>query len=125
MEPVSFIVGALTAGASAGLGDAAKSAVDDVYQRLKQALASRFTDPRSDEMVLAKYEGDPATWSIPMADAVARSGAGADTAVLHLARQLMSLVDPGGAELGKYDVTIVGGRNIQIGDGNTQFNVGW
>jgi hypothetical protein len=71
MDPITLIVAALAAGASAGTLDALK---DDVRGLVKAAyaklsgLARRcIADQSGAELVLAKHETDPQTWEAPLA----------------------------------------------------------
>ncbi|MER6832047.1 hypothetical protein ABT352_39095 [Streptosporangium sp. NPDC000563] len=110
MDPVTLIVTALTAGAAAGVGDAATTAVKDAYQGLKERLFARFSGKNTAEIVLAAHESDPQTWAAPLAKELLASGADTDSDVLEVAQRLLALVDREGSGAGKYTVDLRGAR---------------
>lgn len=114
-----MIVGALAAGA----GETGKAAVKDAYEALKRLVSKRLAGRRSAQVALVEYEVDPETWERPLAKALAESGAADDEVVIVAAQQLMGLVDTAGTSAGKYTVDLRGARNVQVGDGNQQFNL--
>ncbi|MFC0036800.1 hypothetical protein [Actinomadura rayongensis] len=116
MDPVTIIVAALTAGATAGLKDTAASAVTDSYARLKDLVGARLSGGRTGEVALAEHESDPDTWSAPLAKALLESGADADPAVLEAARHLLALVGEDAAPGAKYNVDVSRARVVYVGD---------
>jgi|SRR5580704_7625672 hypothetical protein len=112
MDPITLIVAALAAGASAGTLDALK---DDVKELVKAAYATlrglarkRVEDQPGAELVLAQHETDPQTWEAPLARMLTAGGAAGDANLVEAARALMELVDATGTAAGKYNVTIKG-----------------
>jgi hypothetical protein len=95
MAPVSMIVGALTAGASAAVRDAATAAAKDGYKALRAAVAARFAGHRSAEVVLSEHQTDPDTWAVPLEKALSDTGAAGDPAVVAAAEQLLRLLGAG------------------------------
>jgi hypothetical protein len=126
MDPVTLIVTALAAGASAGsisaLQDDVKEAIKSAYARLRGLARKRVTGHQVAETALAQYEADPKIWEAPLTATLKQVGAGDDADLVAAAKALMELVDQAGARTGKYNVTIHGGQGIQIGDHNTQTN---
>jgi hypothetical protein len=126
MDPVTLIVTALAAGASAGgisaLQDDVKEAIKSAYARLRGLAKNRVTGHQVAEMTLAQYEADPKIWEAPLTATLKQVGAGDDADLVAAAKALMELVDQAGARAGKYNVTIHGGQGIQIGDHNIQTN---
>jgi hypothetical protein len=126
MDPITLIVAALAAGASAGaidaLKDNAKEAAKAAYGRLHDLVRHRFRGNASAEVILAEHQADPETYAAPLAKKLTEAGAGQDGDLVATAKTLMELVDKAGARVGKYNVTIHGGQGIQVGDGNIQVN---
>jgi hypothetical protein len=72
MEPITLIVGALSAGAAAAAQDTASQAIKDAYAGLKALIQRRFAEKKKPEgeMALKKYEEKPAVWEAPLKDAI-------------------------------------------------------
>ncbi len=109
MEPISLIVGALTAGAAREVG---KSAVKDTYNGLKQLIINRFIQKKNDtgETALEKFESKPEVWEKPLKDALVESEANTDEQIIRAAQKLMGLIEPKQAAMGKFNVQA---KNIQ------------
>jgi hypothetical protein len=126
MDPITLIVGALAAGASAGAIDALKDDVKEsvraAYARLHGLVRRRLRGNASAEVILAEHNADPKTYEAPLAKKLAEAGAGDDTELVAAAKALMELVDQKGAKSGKYNVTIRDSKGVQVGDGNLQIN---
>ena len=120
MDPVSVIEIALAAGASAGIKTTASTAVADAYQGLKEGVQHLFAGKPRAEMVLAAHEESPPTWKAPLIAEL--EAAGVDDELLAAAHALLHMIDPSGSRHGKYTIYIQDSRNIQIGDGTTQYN---
>jgi len=114
MTGVELIVAALAAGAAAGITDTASSPIRDTYIGLKDLLAHRLTGHNQTRQALDAQETDPGVWQARLGDDLATSGAAA--------RQVLDLLDPHGAESGKYQVDLREAKGVQVGDGNTQTN---
>ena len=123
MEPITLILGALAAGALAGVAESATGAVKDAYTGLKRLVAAHFAGKPAAELALAEHAADPDTWQAPLAKALAETGTDADPAVIEAARRLMELVDQAGARAGKYQVDLRGAQGVQVGDYSQQHNV--
>ena len=126
VDPITLIITALAAGASAGVIDAlkdnAKDAARAAYAKLR-GLASKRVAARPDgNLALDRYEAAPRTWEAVLASELTEAGAADDADLVAAARALMDLLDQAGARAGKYNVTITGGQGVQVGDGNVQFN---
>jgi len=122
MDPVTLIVAALTAGATAGAGEAATAAVRDAYNGMKRRLTARFSGRPAAEVALAEHETDPETWQAPLAKQLVETGAVADRDLLAAAQQLMALLDETGSRAGKYTVDLRGAQGVQVGDHTRQIN---
>jgi len=117
VEPVSLVVGALAAGGLAGLSDAAKSAVGELYGRIR----SWFGRDRQAQQALDELEVDPSSVE-PVTAILAGRDLAAQSELLELAARVMELVDPAGSAAGKYVVDASNAKGVQIGDHNTQSN---
>jgi RIP homotypic interaction motif len=126
MDPVTLIVTALAAGASAGaidaLTDDVKASVKASYGRLHELVRRRFRGNASAEVILAEHQADPKTYEAALAKKLAEAGAGDDIDLVGTAKAMMELLDQQGTKSGKYSVTIMGSKGVQIGDGNRQIN---
>jgi hypothetical protein len=119
MDPISLIVAALAAGASAALRDTAGQAVKDAYAGLKSLLRRKLPSEPGAESAVEKHDEAPEApdaWEQPLRDELDRTRVGDDEEVIRKAQELMALVDPDGARAGKYNVTISGGKGIVVGD---------
>jgi hypothetical protein len=126
MDPITLIVEALAAGASAGavdgLKDDARESVRACYRRLHDLAKRCFHGNPSAERVLSEHQADPKTYEAPLVKKFTEARAGDNPDLLAAARELMALVDPEGARSGKYSVTIKDSKGVQVGDGNVQVN---
>ena len=126
MDPITLIVTALAAGASAGVIDAlkdnAKDAAKAAYAKLRGLAQRRVAGNPGAELALAEHQADPENWAAPLKAKLTLVGAGDDAELVTAAQALMDLVDRAGANAGKYHVTISGGQGVQVGEGNVQHN---
>ena len=116
MDPVSVVLAALAAGATAAAKDTASQAVKDAYAGFKALVKKRFEKKPQAEVVLAEYEHDPDTWEKPLQKLLVETGADQDEALVRQAQQVLKLVNPQQASQGKYNVQIGEGKGIVIGD---------
>jgi hypothetical protein len=128
MEPITLILTALAAGASAGtldeLKDEAKEKVKAAFARLHDLLSKRFraAGTPNAEAVLAEYVADPESYQVPLAKKLDAADAGGDEALIAAAKMVLELLQQQGARSGKYSVTVNDSKGVMIGDGNTQTN---
>jgi hypothetical protein len=122
MDPTALIVTALGAGAGSALQDETSAAVKDAYARLKAAVKKKFAGRSKGELVLAEYEAAPQMWKVLLAEELSSADVESDTELIAAAQALMSLVDEGGSESGKYLVTVDESQGVQVGNCNTQTN---
>ncbi len=117
MDPVSVVLAALAAGATAAAKDTASQAVKDAYAGLKALVKKRFDRKPQAEMTLVEYEKDTDTWEKPLQKSLVETGADQDEAIVQQAQLLLKLINPQQASQGKYNVQIGEGKGIVIGDG--------
>lgn len=126
MEPITLIVAALAAGASAGaidaLKDNAKEAAKTAYAKLRGLAKKRVAGRPDGELALERYEAAPQKWEAVLTAELTEAGAADDADLVTAAQSLMDLVDQAGAKSGKYNVTIKDSRGVQIGDHGFQVN---
>jgi hypothetical protein len=120
MDPVTLIVGALAAGAAAGLTDTATNAVKDTYSQLRALVARLFRGRPDGETALRRHAEAPQVWQAPLAGELQAAGAGTDEAIIAAAQRLMAVVDEAGSQAGKYRLDLRGAQVGQVGDHNTQ-----
>ncbi len=116
MDPVSLIVAALAAGASAAFKDAARDVVEDAYAGLKSLVRRRLADEPEARAVVEQHEEAPDVWEAALERELDRVGIAADEEVVRAAQKLLAAIDSEGARTGKYNVTISGGKGIVVGD---------
>ena len=120
MDPVSLIVGALAAGASAGLTETATSAVKDAYTSLRALVSRLFAGRPVAEAVVEEHAKAPTgPYRETLKAELERAGAGADPQIVATAQRLMEAVDPDGAQAGKYLMDLRGAQVGAVGDHNT------
>lgn len=119
MDPLSMIVAALAAGASAAVKDTAGQAVKEGYAALKALVKRKFGGKQTAEAVLENHEAEPEVWGRPLEKELADAGADQDEELVLKAKELLALADPGGTAAGKYNVAISGGKGIYVGDKGT------
>lgn len=126
MEPVTLILAALAAGASAGALDALKDDAGEkaraAYERLRGLVAGRVSGRPHGELALAEFGSAPCKWEGLLADELTKAGAAGDDDLVAAAKAFMELVHRPGAGAGKYTVTIRDSVGFQVGDGNVQVN---
>jgi hypothetical protein len=126
MDPITLIIAALAAGASAGtidaLKDNAKEAATAAYGKLQDLVKRRFGGNPGAEVILAEHQADPETYAAPLAKKLTEAGAGDDRDLVAAAAALMDLIDQAGAKSGKYNVMIRDSKGVQVGDHGYQVN---
>jgi hypothetical protein len=111
MDPVTLILTALVAGAAASVKDTASQAVKDAYSGLKALIQRKFVGKPTAELALTEHEKKPDVWKAPLEEGLKETGAEQDQDIIAAAQQLMTLVQPQQAAMGKYNVQITG--NVQ------------
>jgi hypothetical protein len=116
MDPLSLILAALAAGAAAALKDAAAQTVKDAYAGLKSLIKRKVASRPLAQDVIDQHEQAPEVWEKPLQDELKKAGVAEDEEVVRAAQRLLALIDPAGAQAGKYNVTVTGGKGIVVGD---------
>jgi hypothetical protein len=122
MDPISLIVAALAAGATAGVSNTASTAVKDAYTGLRELVRRRLAGRAAAEVALAEHESAPEIWRAPLVAELDSAGAGTDEAMVAAAQRVMAIVDEAGTRSGKYVVDLRGAQGVQVGDANFQVN---
>src|SRR5258706_597557 len=111
MDPVTLILTALATGAAASAKDVTGQAVKDAYNGLKALVKNKLVGKPDAEMALVQHEKKPEVWKAPLEDGLKEAGVAQDQEIIAAAQQLMTLVQPQQAAMGKYNVQITG--NVQ------------
>jgi hypothetical protein len=93
MEPVTTaILGAIAAGATAGLTDTAKKAIGDAYAGLKALLKRKFGGSSKVVEAVEKLEDDPesAGWKETVGKEAAKAGANQDQELIAAAEAVLA-----------------------------------
>lgn len=111
MEPISLIIAALIAGATAATQDTAGQAVKDAYEGLKTLIKRKFEDDSLGQgLVDAKPEEIKQAEGL-LKDKISNANVDKDKEVLKAAQEIMKKEDPEGASTGKYNFQV--GGNFQ------------
>lgn len=120
MDPVTVVVAALVAGASAGVSNVGSAAVTDAYQGLKGLVLSRFRNSgTADAELSALVVGAASTQHQRDALADALAEVGVDDPTLRAAQRLLALLE---SRQGKYVVNASHAKGVMIGDKGVQNN---
>jgi hypothetical protein len=116
MDPISLVIAALAAGATAALKDTASTAVTDAYAGLKGLIRRRFKADDDALMLLERAEAQPEGKHASLAERLRATAAESDQELVDAARAVLIEADPAGFQAGRYDVRISGGKGIVVGD---------
>ncbi len=108
MDPISLIITALVAGATAASKDIAGQAVKDAYKGLKDLIKDKFKSEPKAQMVLEEHETDPETYAAPLKKKLAETGADKDEAIIKAAQELLKQEKPEEFKAGKFNTQIGG-----------------
>ncbi len=123
MDPLSLILSALAAGATASAQTTASEAVKDSYTALKTLIQKKFAGKPKAEAALADHADDPETYKLPLKKALLQDHLDQDQEVLKEAQRLMTLVhSQQQVGLGKFNVQIAHAQGVIQGDHATQTN---
>lgn len=116
MEPISLIIAALIAGATAAAKPTAEKAVKDAYEGLKTLIKRKFEgDPIGQGLVDAEPEKIKKGEEL-LKDSIKNAGVDKDKEVLEAAQEIMKQEDPEGASTGKYNLQVGGNFQGFAGD---------
>lgn len=116
MDPISIVVAAVVAGASAALKDTAGQAVKDMYSGLVALMRRRFGGHTDVTAAIEKADNEPAAAGGELERALRSAGITADDETVRTAQQLLAISDPEGTHAGKYQVTITHSKGVVVGD---------
>jgi hypothetical protein len=116
MEPISLILAALVAGATAATKDTADVAVKDAYDGLKALIKKKFEkDALGQAMVEAKPEDIKQSEAL-LRNKITEAGIDQDVEILKAAAEILKKEDPQGAKIGKYSINVQGDIKGIVGD---------
>ncbi len=106
MEPVTFIIATLAAGAASVLNETGKLAIKDAYEGLRGLIKKRFADKNINEgeMVLKRHEEKPDTWKEPLKELLMEAEVANSQEILAAAQKLMEVVKPQQTQIGKFNI---------------------
>lgn len=116
MDPISLVIAALAAGATAALKDTASFAVMDAYAGLKGLIRRRFHADDDALILLERAEAQPDGEHAALAERLRATAAASDQELVDASRAVLIETDPAGFQAGRYDVRISGGKGIVVGD---------
>lgn len=118
MDPITIIVGALAAGAAAGLTDTAAQAIKDAYTGLKSLIQRKYVQASASVTML---ESDPGSKELQgyVEKQLAKTDAGQDAEVLQQAQATVDAVaryDPEAARTVGIDLQGIKGASLKLSD---------
>jgi hypothetical protein len=124
MDPISLIIAALAAGATAAAKDVAGTGVKDAYEGLKTLIKKRFADQgkTDDSDIVDKYEKKPDSKAVKalLEEELSSIEINQDETIKKAAQEIMKKEDPKGFEEGKYNTNVsVAGDVIGVAGTNT------
>ncbi len=120
MDPVTLILTALIAGATASIQATASEAIKDAYAGLKTLLQRKFAGKSSAEVALAEHEKKPDIWKAPLAQGLKETEADQDQDIIAAAKQLIQLAQAQSGDKKNTTITFQGpAQGTNIGDHNT------
>ena len=119
MDPVTLILSALVAGASAAAKETASQAAKDAYSGFKELLARKLRHRPDAAAILQEPEKAPEEWRTQVEKELTESGVANDKELIRAARAVMAMADPNGVQIGKYNVIIKGSKGIVTGHHQT------
>ena len=120
MEPITLILTALTIGAATIAKGALTEMGKEAYQNLKKSIQNKLAGNKEAELVLEKYEEKPTVWETPLKDMLITAGIDKDKEIIQTAQNLLSIIDPQQAAVGKYNLQITGEVNGIVQGDNAQ-----
>lgn len=90
MDPISIIVGAVVAGASAALKDTASAAIEDAYAGLKQLIIERY---RGSSVELVEQDPHSQARELVLKEDLQRADAGSDEELVRRAQLLLEAIE--------------------------------
>lgn len=124
MDPITLILSALLAGATAAAKDTASEVVKDAYHGLKALIQSKLSGKSDADKALSDYEKKPEGWREDrVKEALTEAAADKDDAIIKAAQALLAKADPQGHAQGKYNVQFSGpAYGVTLGDKNAVTN---
>ena len=121
MDPLTLVVTALVAGASAGATGATSMAITDAYTSLRDAMKRRLGRDYATAALDGAAHVEPHVLEAELVEALTGTGVDQDAVVLAAAKRLLGSADPAGASTGKYDLREAKGvQIIESGAAGTQ-----
>src|SRR5258708_26157055 len=104
MDPLSLILAAITAGATASTKDTTSAIIKDTYQGLKALIQRKLEGKPNAQAALIEYEEDPETYEKPLKKALLETHVDTEQDVIEAAQHILTLIQPQQAAMGKYNI---------------------
>src|SRR5258708_9704356 len=114
MDPLSLILAAITAGATASAKDTASTAIKDTYQGLKALIQRKVEGKPNAQAALVEYEEDPETYEKPLKKALLETHMDTEHDVIKAAQHGMTLIQPQQAAQEESNIQNTGSTQGQI-----------
>lgn len=104
MEPISLIMGALSAAASTAGKELVKKGAGEAYEKLKSLIVDRIISLKADstELILDKFEQKPEICKELLTDELKELGIASDGDVIQAAEALLKLMPQGKKVIAQY-----------------------
>jgi len=108
MDPISAILAALLAGATAAAQETAGTAIKDAYEGFKGLLKRKLAGKALATAAVDAHHEDAKSSEQVLRPALKEAGADADAALLEAARAMLAKADPGGKVAARYQLNVAG-----------------
>jgi hypothetical protein len=108
MDPITAVLAALAAGATAAAQQTAGAAIKDAYEGIKGLLKKRFAGKAMAIAAVDAHAADPAAAESVLRPALVAKAADHDAELLDAARALLKLADVDGSIARRYSLHIAG-----------------
>lgn len=108
MDPITAVLAALAAGATAAVQETAGSAIKDAYEGLKTLLKTKFAGKALASAAVEAHASDTAAAEAVLRPALQAQAAGQDAELLAAARALLKLADADGSVARRYALQVGG-----------------
>jgi hypothetical protein len=117
MDPITLIISALVAGATAGLKDTASNVVKDAYNSLKKLIIKDTDNTKQAESAIQVLEANPLEKNQQLEMVLRDKRDNAE--ILNLSIRLLELINSDKSQTGKPTITINNSQGINLGNNNS------
>ena len=124
IDPISLIITALVAGATAAAKDTAEQAIKDAYKGLKDLINKKFINDSSWQKIVDGKPEEIKQVEDLLKEKLTQAGVDKDAEIIKAAEEIMKKEDPQGFKEGKYNITVQGDVIGIVGDNHGSVNIG-